>query len=336
MIAKSILDRPIAVIGAGSWGTALSLLLARNGNIVRLWGEQPDHLHELMSVCENRRYLPGFIFPTALHVVMTLAEALAGIQDVLIAVPSHAFRAVLQQINALTQKIRIVWGTKGLDPSTRQLLHYVVADIFSDKIAIAALAGPSFAKEVAAEKPTAISLAGNNSVFIDDLVTRLSNPYFRVYKNSDLIGVEVCGVLKNILAIATGIADGLQLGANTRAALMTRGLVEMGRLSAAMGADNRTLMSLAGVGDLILSCTDDQSRNRCFGKAIGLGETPNSAAKGIGQAIEGLYNVAQVYQLAQRHQVEMPITHRVYRILYESADPRAMLDELLARPLQAE
>jgi len=327
---------PIAVIGAGAWGTALALLLARNGNTVRLWGHNLEYQREMASQNENARFLPGFYFPETLQVVSTLSAAIKDIQDILIVVPSYGFRSVINNLVPLVKKPRIVWGTKGLDPSTHHLLHQVVFEFFSDKTPIAVLSGPSFAKEVAEAKPTAVSLVGNDPVFREDLMARLHNQYFRIYQNTDLVGLQLCGVLKNILAIAVGIADGLDLGANTQAALVTRGLVEMGRLCDAMGAQRNTLMSLAGVGDLILTCMNNQSRNRRFGQAIGQGYEIKVAEQKIGQAVEGLHNVKQVYELAQRHGIEMPITDCVYRILFKSLDPQTVVSELLSRAPKAE
>jgi len=331
-----ILRQPIAVIGAGAWGSALTLLLARNGNNVRLWDRQEALLESIHLHRENQRYLPGFTFQDNVHVAMTLPELLEGVKDILIVVPSHAFREVLQTIHPLIDQPRIVWGTKGLDPSTKCFLHEVVFEIYSDSTPIAVLSGPSFSKEVAADKPTAVSIAGNNQNFIDDLITRLHNINFRLYQNSDMIGLQIYGVVKNVLAIAVGIAEGLHLGANTRAALITRGLVEMGRLGEALGADPHTLMSLAGVGDVILTCTDDQSRNRRFGKAIANNESVERAEKQITQSVEGLHNVRQLCELAKEYSIEMPITQQVYRILFESLSPKEAVEDLLSRPPQPE
>jgi glycerol-3-phosphate dehydrogenase (NAD(P)+) len=332
----SMMTQPIAVIGAGAWGTALALLLASNGNAVRLWGNEPAHQQKMIVDRENHRYLPGFVFPDNLQVMMTLSEALDGVKDILVVVPSHAFRQVVQEIKTYVEEPRLAWGTKGLDPDHQQLLHRVVAEIFSEQTPIAVLSGPSFAKEVAAGKPTAVSLAGNDAAFSHDMIKRFHNPNFRVYENSDLVGLQLCGTLKNILAIAVGIADGMELGANTRAALMTRGLVEMQRLCQVMGAQQETLMSLAGIGDLVLTCTDDQSRNRRFGKAIGQGKSCEAAEKQIGQAVEGLHNVKQVEALAAQYRVEMPITHQVHQILFASLDPKVAMMALLSRPVKTE
>lgn len=327
----TIKDSPITVIGAGAWGTALALLLARNGNPVRIWSNNSAQMAELQADRENRRYLPGFTFPKNLQVFSDLEKSLADIQDILIVVPSNAFRTTLEAIKPFVKDVRIAWGTKGIDPSTRHFFHQVVFDIISEDTPIAALSGPSFAKEVAAEKPTAVSLAGNDLTFIEDLIERFHNKRFRVYQNSDLIGLQLCGTLKNIMAIAVGISDGLGLGANARSAIITRGLVEMGRLCDVMGAQAGTLLSLAGVGDLVLTCTDNQSRNRRFGIAIGQSADIKAAEKEIGQAVEGLLNTKQVYELAKSHGVEMPITEQIYAILHKGAKPELAVAKLLSR-----
>jgi len=205
---KHLSTQPIAVIGAGAWGTALALLMASNGVPVRLWGNKKEHQQEMIDARENRRMFPGFSFPDHLRAVATMSEALHHVQDALIVVPSHAFRSVLQVLRTHIQHPRIAWGTKGMDPQTQQLLHQVVFDIFSDETPIAILSGPSFAKEVVEGKPTAISLAGNNPSFTHDMIKRLHAPFFRVYQNADIIGLQLCGTLKNILAIAVGISDG--------------------------------------------------------------------------------------------------------------------------------
>ncbi len=324
--------KPIAVIGAGSWGTALALVLARNNNPVRLWGNEPAHMQRMQQDRVNEKYLPGHRFPDTITVCLELAEALQSVQDILIVVPSHAFRAVLTAIKPLVnESVRLIWGTKGLDPETCELLYQVAASVFCTQTPMAVLSGPSFAKEVAAEKPTAVSLAGNHQALLDDIQQRFAKPLFRVYENPDFIGVQLCGAVKNVLAIAVGIADGLELGANTRSAIITRGLAEMSRLCAALEGRPETLMSLAGVGDLVLTCTDDQSRNRRFGLAIGMGAKPEDAQKSIGQAVEGLSNAKQVFELAQRYQLEMPITEQVNGILFRGYSSEDVITQLLQR-----
>lgn len=333
----TIRSEPIAVIGAGSWGTALALLLARNGNPVRLWGNEPERQRAMQVDRVNARYLPGEVFPENLRVDLTLEACVEGVEDVLVVVPSHAFRSVLQQLKPLVSpSVRIVWGSKGLDPQTKHVLYDVVQAVFSDQTPAVVLAGPSFAAEVAAGLPTAVSVAGNNPEFLQDCIDRFHNDRFRLYVNDDMLGVQLCGALKNILAIAVGIADGLSLGANARAALITRGLAEMTRLNLALGGQERTLMGLAGIGDLVLTCTDNQSRNRRFGLALGQGLDAETAKQHIGQEIEGATNTQQVYALAHSLNVEMPITENVYRILHEGAAPMDVLAELLSRGLKHE
>lgn len=328
---------PIAVIGAGSWGTALALLLARNGNEVRLWGNEVQQMQHMQSARVNAKYLPDYPFPDHLQPCVALEECLVSVRDVLIAVPSHVFASVLQTLKPhLPANVRVSWGTKGLDPKTKLLPHQLVMNVFSPQTPAAVIAGPSFAKEVAAGLPTAVSLAGNDELFMQSLIERLHNDCFRVYRNDDIIGVQLCGVVKNVLAIAVGISDGLQLGANARAALITRGLAEMTRLCKALGGQSKTLMSLAGVGDLVLTCTDDQSRNRRFGLALGKGIAQQEALTQIGQAVEGRGNALQLFELAQQYQLDMPITEQVHAILYENASTKSVVAELLERAPKAE
>ena len=329
---SAILQQPILVLGAGSFGTALSVLLARNGNHTRLWSHEQSQADSLSNERVNQQFLPDIALPDNLHCSANLKECLQGCQDIVVAVPSHAFREVVQKVHELTtQPLRVAWGTKGLDPQHCQLMHEVVWDVMSPDNPVAAISGPSFAREIAMNCPTAVSLAGNDDDFTHDLITRLHNDRFRVYKNSDLIGVQLCGALKNVLAIAVGVVDGLKLGANARCALITRGLAEMGRLCVACGGKQQTLMSLAGVGDLILTCTDDQSRNRRFGLAVGSGQSAEQALAEIGQAVEGLQNIKQVYELAQRLKIEMPIVTQAYQVLFAKASPVEVMHELLTR-----
>jgi len=328
---------PITVLGAGSWGTALALLLARNGQETRIWSNESDHVAEMRAERVNRRYLPEDSFPENLAVYDDLAASLADVTDLLIVVPSFAFHSVMNQLKPFIdcKKHRIAWGTKGLSDD-KSLLHEVVEQVLGPNMPMAVMSGPSFAREVAADLPTAVSLASNNKAFLTDLVTRLHSPHFRVYVNDDMIGLECCGAVKNVLAIGTGISDGLKLGSNARAALITRGLTEMGRLVHVMGGQQETVTGLAGLGDLVLTCTDNNSRNRRFGLALGAGKDRETAEKEIGQAIEGLYNADQVYQLAKAHGIEMPITHQVYRILHENLDPKTAVQALLERAPKSE
>lgn len=327
--------RPLTILGAGSWGTALALLLSQKDQSVRLWSHEEKHVQEMQSEAINRRYLPDHPFPKSLYVYYDLEASLEGVTDILIVVPSFAFQKVVQRIKPYANSHgRIAWGTKGLAAGNR-LLHEVI-EVELGQLPMAALSGPSLATEVAAGLPTAVTVASNDADFSQDLIERLHSPYFRVYQNNDLVGVEICGSVKNILAIAVGISDGLGLGANARAALITRGLTEMGRLVKTLGGRQETLIGLAGLGDLVLTCTDNQSRNRRFGLALGEGVRKENAEQAIGQAIEGLYNTNQVWSLAKKHKIEMPVTQQIYRILHENLNPKQAVHELLHRSAKTE
>ncbi len=320
---------PIAVLGAGAWGTAIAILLARNGNSVRLWDNAADRLKVMQDTRINPFSLPGIEFPESLTVVSTLEEAVQGTDDIFLVVPSPAFRIVLNNLKPLVSStVRLAWGTKGLDPKSCEFLSDVVTQVFSNKIPRAVLSGPSFAKEVALNYPSAVSLAGNNPDFLKSLIKRFTNKNFHIYLDSDMIGVQLCGVVKNVMAIATGISDGMGFGANTRCALITRGLAEMAALCVALGGKAETTMSLAGVGDLVLTATDNQSRNRRFGLALGKGESIDAILKELGQAVEGYYNVKELCDLAKKHNVNMPISEQVYAILYEQRSPQSLLNAL--------
>jgi len=327
----------VAVAGAGSWGTALAVLIARNGFPVRLWGHNPDHVALLAGERRNRRYLPNTEFPAALAVESDLGRALEGCAAVLVAVPSHAFRSTLAAMAAvLPADCPVAWATKGLEDRSTQLLQQVVAAELGPQRAMAVLSGPTFAGEVAAGQPTAITVAASSPRFAQFLVDRLHNRSFRTYTTDDLIGVQLGGATKNVLAIAAGVADGLGFGANARAALITRGLSEMMRLGMVLGGRRETLMGLAGVGDLILTCTDNQSRNRRFGLGLGQGWPRQQIVADIGQEIEGIVTAATLYRLATASGVDMPISEQVYRILYQGMAPAEAVDNLLLREPKAE
>jgi glycerol-3-phosphate dehydrogenase (NAD(P)+) len=281
---------------------------------------------------QTERACFGVSFSDNLIIETNLENAVRDITDICLVIPSHAFRKVLVQLKSMVSpQVRFVWGTKGLDPETQGFLHDAVFEIFSDKTPVAALSGPSFAKEVAMNLPTAVSLAGNNPAFLDSLVQRFHNNHFRVYINSDLIGLQLCAVVKNVMAIAVGISDGMGFGTNTKCALITRGLAEMARLCEKLGGRRETTMSLAGVGDLVLTCTDNQSRNRRFGLSVGKGSSAQNALTEIGESVEGYYNAKQLFLLAQKNKVSMPISEQVYAILYENVSADHVLSELLAR-----
>lgn len=321
----------LAVLGAGSWGTALAMLLARNGHAVRLWAHRPEHAAAMLAAGENARYLPGIPLPQGLVPEASLEDAIAGCRDVLIAVPSHGFQAVVEQLATLLgDNGRVAWATKGLEPSTSRLLHEVAVQHLGER-PLAVVSGPTFAGEVAAGLPTAVTVAANNTEFGNAMAQYLRGETFRPYTSSDMVGVQVGGALKNVLAIAAGIADGIGYGANTRAALITRGLAEIGRVGEALGGHSETLMGLAGLGDLVLTCTDDQSRNRRCGLLLGRGRTVDQAKAEIGQVVEGVGTVREARTLAGRLGVEMPITEQVYQVVYEGRDPRDAVQALLHR-----
>src|SRR6202041_1146521 len=279
---------PMTVIGAGSWGTALAIQLAREGHPTQLWGRDGAQLEQIRLARRNQRYLPDAEFPAALHVTSDLGRALEKARDALIAVPSHAFRATLANIKPhLDPRTRIAWATKGFEAATGLLPHQGAQQIFGSRPR-AVLSGPPFAKEGGAGPPTAMTVASGDERFAKELALSLSGPSFRAYTQSDIMGVEVGGAVKNVIAIGSGIADGMGFGANTRVALLTRGLAEMMRLGVKLGAARDTFMGLAGLGDLVLTCTDDQSRNRRFGMALGRGQALNEAQSGIHQGVEAL------------------------------------------------
>lgn len=329
--------KKIAILGAGSWGTALAILAARNGCQTLLWGHNAEHVAILAQEHQNQRYLPEIAFPENLAVTSELAEIANFSRILLVCVPSHAFKTILEQIKPhLADDVKIAWATKGFNPDGGSLLHEIVADIFSAQTPAAIISGPSFAREVAASLPTAITIASSQPDFAQQLADILHSTHFRTYTSSDIIGVEVGGAVKNVLAIAAGIADGLHLGANTRAALITRGLTEIIRLGLQLGGKQDTFMGLAGLGDLILTCTDNQSRNRRLGLALGQGKDITTAMQEIGQEIEGVSAAKETFSLAQKYGIEMPITEQTYKVLYEDLDPLTAVENLLARELKPE
>lgn len=320
----------IALIGAGSFGTAIAIHLARAGHVVRLYSHDTQHISEMTQARCNTRYLPDVLFPETLHLYHDLHACLAQADQLLIAVPSHAFASVLSQ---LPQQIpHLSWLTKGIDPNTHRLLSDLVRERFGDSLPIAVISGPSFAKEVAAGLPTALVIAGNDATHIRTLQTLFHYDKMRIYLSDDYVGVQWCGTIKNILAIACGVSDGLHFGANAKAALITRGLTEMQRLGRFFHADPDTFLGLAGLGDLVLTCTDNQSRNRRFGLLLGEGLTPNAAEKQIGQVVEGAHNAAQIAALAQRHQIDMPICQAVHALLTAQMTPAQAVLLLMNRP----
>lgn len=328
----------MTVIGAGSYGTALAITLARNSHQVVLWGHDPKHIHKLEQERSNQAFLPGVSFPDSLSLETDLKRAVEASLNILIVVPSHVFGDVLKQIQPyLLPGSRIIWATKGLERDTGRLLQDVAREVLGNEIPLAVLSGPTFAKELAAGMPTAISIAATDSQFGDELQQLFHcGKSFRVYKNSDMVGVQLGGAVKNVIAIGAGISDGMGFGANARTALITRGLAEMSRLGAALGADPSTFMGMAGLGDLVLTCTDNQSRNRRFGMMLGNGVSVTDAEQEIGQVVEGYRNTKEVKALAERAGVEMPITEQIYQILYCHKNVLEAAQALLGRATKDE
>ena len=326
----------MTVIGAGSWGTALAILLAREGRITQLWSRDAAQLDAMRGARRNVRYLPDASFPESLQVAVDLERALEGARDALIAVPSHAFRATLEGIRPhLAPHTRIAWATKGFEIESGLLPHQVVREVLGTTPG-AVLSGPTFAKEVGAGLPTAMTVASPDEDFAKELAQSLSGPSFRAYTQTDIMGVEVGGAVKNVIAIGSGIADGMGYGANTRVALITRGLAEMMRLGVKLGAQRETFMGLAGLGDLVLTCTDDQSRNRRFGMALGRGESKAVAQSAIHQVVEGVAAARAVHHVAQRLGVDMPICREIYGIMYENKPVGSAVQALMGREVRSE
>ncbi len=337
MTAAAEREAPIAVLGAGSWGTALAIQLARSGRVTRLWGRDAAQLRAMSLERRNARYLPDATFPESLMVATELSTALHGSLDVLVAVPSHSFRAVLQEIALrLDSTTRVAWATKGFELDSGKLPHQVAREVLGSNRPMAVLSGPTFAKEVGAGLPTAMTIASPDAAFARSLAHGLSSSNFRAYTSTDIVGVEVGGAVKNVLAVGAGLSDGLGFGANTRIALITRGLVEMTRLGVTLGAQRETFMGLAGLGDLVLTCTDDQSRNRRFGLLLAAGKTPEEALAEIGQAVEGYPAARAVRMVAQRASVAMPICEGLYSVLYEKKTAKEVVRDLMTRPIKAE
>ena len=328
----------VCVLGAGSYGTALAFCLSRNGVKTVLWGRDQQQMELMAKDRCNQRYLPDAIFPKELAVESELREAIVNSQDILVVVPSHAFSSTLQQIKPhLNAKHRIIWATKGLEPETGRLLQDVAVEILGDEIPIAALSGPTFAKEMVAGLPTAISLSSTNETLAKEFANKLHcSKSFRVYRNDDFIGIQLGGAVKNVIAIGAGLAAGLGFGSNARTALITRGLTELTRLGVKMGANQTTFMGMSGLGDLVLTCTDNQSRNRRFGLALGSGQGIEQAMTEIGQVVEGYRNTQEVHILSKRMGVEMPICEQIYEALYNNKPAKEAALTLLARDQTSE
>ena len=323
---------PTVVLGAGAWGTALAIAIARNNHDVILWGRDPKQLALMAKDRENGRYIAGVAFPDSLRIEANLGKALHQAKHVLISVPSLAFVDCLSQVKQhIAATTPISWATKGLTPETGCFLHDTVLEILGDDHPLAIISGPSFAAEVAQDLPTAFTIASLDPVFATGLAGLLHRPTLRVYTTHDIIGVQIGGSIKNVLAIAAGISDGLGFGANARAALITRGLAESLHLSQKLGAQTDTLIGLAGLGDLILTCTDDQSRNRQLGLALASTNSVDAAIAQVGKTVEGIHAAREILLRAKQINVEMPIVEQVCNILFEGHNPREAVQALLCR-----
>ncbi len=331
----------IGVYGAGSWGTALAAQLARNGFQVSLWGRNADDLAKMAHTHVNERFLPGIVLPENLAFQANLTE-LAQTSDMhLIVVPSHAFGDVLRPIaNVRARASGVAWATKGFELGSGRFLHEVAQEALSasgdGNAPIALVTGPSFAKEVALGMPCALTVHSDDEAFAIEVANTLHGQGMRAYTGDDIRGAELGGAMKNVMAVATGICDGMGLGLNARAGLITRGLNEMLRLNACLGGKAETIMGLAGLGDLVLTCTGDLSRNRRLGLALGQGKGLSHAIAEIGQVVESVQTADEVMRLSVRHQVELPISERVRAVLHEEITPAQGLRSLLAREQKPE
>jgi glycerol-3-phosphate dehydrogenase (NAD(P)+) len=337
--SKESLPSAVAVVGGGSWGTALASLLAEKGISISLWVFEEDLCEEMKKSRENSLYLPGVELSPLVQPNHNLEAVVTDKQFLVLAVPSHVYRDVaLQMLDYLQGSLVLISATKGIENETLRTMSGIWAEIMPDSIGwdYAVLSGPSFAREVVRQVPTALTVASANKDVAQSVQRLFSTPRFRVYSSTDVIGVELGGALKNVVAIAAGIIDGLGLGHNTRAALITRGLAEMSRLGTSMAAHPLTFLGLAGVGDLVLTCTGDLSRNRNVGYQLGQGRKLQEILADMKMVAEGVKTTRSVYYLAQRQGVEMPICQQMYRILYEDLSPQEAVAELMSRDLKHE
>jgi glycerol-3-phosphate dehydrogenase (NAD(P)+) len=325
----------IAVLGAGAWGTALAVSLAGRHE-VSLWARSAVQAAEMASSARNSRYLPDISLPSSLHFESNLAALLGPAELALAVVPSSGLRMLLRDVNVLAPGVPVVWACKGFEEGSRKLPHQVASDELNPDTPRGVLSGPSFAREVALGLPTALTLASLDEMFAHKVALALHSHHLRVYASKDIMGVELGGAVKNVLAIAAGISDGMGFGHNARAALITRGLAEITRLGLVLGGRQETFMGLAGMGDLILTCTGDLSRNRQVGLQLAQGKSLAHILGGLGHVAEGVNTAREVLNLARQHKVEMPITEAVYQVLYQDLSPRTAVESLLNRVPSAE
>ncbi|MFK8028313.1 MAG: NAD(P)H-dependent glycerol-3-phosphate dehydrogenase [Gammaproteobacteria bacterium] len=328
----------IGVLGAGAWGTALAIHLAKLHPQIHLWARNTNALQEIIADKENKRYLPGASLPENIIPSTDFATLINSCTHVIVAVPSTTMRDMMQRINAhASDNLRgIIWACKGLEQNTGKFLHQVAEEELAEKIHTAILSGPSFAQEVGQGLPTAVTIASTSEAFANEVAQLFHHPLFRTYISTDVTGVEIGGTFKNILAIAAGIIDGLQFGANARAALITRGVAEMTRFGKRLEVNTDTFSGLSGIGDIVLTCTENMSRNRRFGLGLGAGKSLQDVEQDIGQVIEGKYAAKVVFELAQKLDIELPISQQVYEVLYNNKPAREAVEDLLARSLKNE
>ncbi len=327
----------IAVLGAGSWGTALAMQLARVGKRTVLWARDAELLAQIQNTRENPRYLAGIPIPENLQTEPDLQTAVTGSKEILLVCPSHAFSDLLRTIKPwLSDSTGVSWACKGFEPGTGRLLHTSAVEVLGKQRPLAVVTGPSFAREVALDKPTAVTVAASSEDYGRHIASLLHGGSLRAYYSDDMIGAELGGASKNVMAVATGICDGMELGSNARAGLITRGLSEMMRLGAAMGAEPETLMGLSGMGDLVLTCTGELSRNRRLGLALGRGLGVEEAIEQIGQVVEGYKAAAEVRRLSEKFELDLPICEQVHGILYQGWSPHKGVKVLLSRELKKE
>ena len=330
---------PIAIIGAGGWGTALAITMARTDKEVRLWAYEPYLVETMIATRENPIYLPSARIPESIRISNSLKEVLAGAKIVIIAVPSHVYRQVVGQMAPLLERdMSFVSASKGIENDTLMRMSEVVNDVLKAQFVpqVAAISGPTFAPEVAAGEPTALVVASPDEKLRQMLQKELSAPRFRLYTNADLIGVEIGAAVKNIIAIASGVVDGLGLGSNATAALITRGLAEITRLVVACGGRRETLSGLAGLGDLVLTSYGSLSRNRRVGIALGQGKKIEEVISNMRMVAEGVKTAKSTVALARRLNVEMPIAEKIYSVLYEGLKPQDAINDLMERKLKEE
>jgi len=325
--------RRVAVLGAGSWGTALADALCGNGHLVRVWARDADVARDIRERHRNERYLKGVRLSERLDATSRLEEAVRDAEIVLSACPSHAVREVMSACRDDVGRATLISASKGIEIGTHLRMSEVIEDVLGAdaRARIAVLSGPSFADELVRRLPTAVVAASDPEDAALEIQALFQNRYLRIYTQTDIVGTELGGALKNVIALAAGISDGLALGSNARAALITRGLAEITRLAGRFGARETTLAGLAGLGDLVLTCTGDLSRNRTVGIAIGGGREPGEVLEGMNQVVEGVRTTRAAHELGNRVGVELPITHAVYSILYEGIAPREALARLMAR-----